>query len=143
MRVGPEQRRMSAFIGRWQGQGKNLEGAGEAAGTDVEVSSEFKWLPGEFFVEHRGVMRFGDQSLESLEVIQADGEHHYTSHQYDNMGFARKYAGIGRGNVWKLAGESEKVTIEFRDDGNTMHVHWENKKDGEWVGLCDFTQTRA
>jgi hypothetical protein len=135
---GPEHDRLEVFLGKWTAEGKLGDGA-EATALD-----EYEWLPGGFFLLHRGVMRFGDKALESTQIISFDASiQKYRLNLFDNFGWARVYEGQVDGRIWKFTGARERLSIELQDEA-TMLVHWEQSDDGStWRPLCDLKASKV
>ncbi len=65
-------------------------------------------------------------------------------HQFDNLGFARRYRLAVRGRVWTFAGPWERATISFEPSGDHYTETWEIARDGaRWRPLCELEATRA
>ena len=64
-------------------------------------------------------------------------------HASDSMGFARVYYGSRTSNVWRFAGEFERVTVSVGADGRSLTTKWERAEDGwNWQPLCDIKEVR-
>jgi hypothetical protein len=137
---GVEEKRLEIFIGKWNGKGKNKEGAQILAGAPVTTTESYEWLPGGFFLVYRGDMKYGEEHLHSIRAIGFDTKKKlYTINAFDSMGFNRLYEGNVQGNVWKFNGAFERVTFDIASDGNSMNVKWEITPDGsKWLPLCEF-----
>ncbi|MBC7827659.1 MAG: DUF1579 family protein [Chitinophagaceae bacterium] len=133
-------RRLDVFVGKWNGKGENKEGAPVLAGAPVTTKELYEWLSGKFFLIHYGEMHFVDQELNAIRIIGYDElNHQYSMDCFDSTGFYRRYLGTVNEDSWKFTGESERVEITIKDNGNTMIVHWEIKTDGlNWLPLCEF-----
>jgi hypothetical protein len=144
-RRGSEHERLSVFIGKWNAEGQNKEGAPVSPGARVTASETYEWLPGEFFVVARGEMFFGNDALKSIAVIGYDAlSQQYVMHQFDSMGYSRVYRGGVRDTTWKFTGEHERAAFTMGDNGNTMTIRWDRTDDGSnWLPLCELNATRA
>jgi hypothetical protein len=140
---GVEQERLEIFSGRWRSEG-TLGGGAQSPGAKTTTQEEYEWLPGQFFLHHRGVMRLGEQSLESTAIIGFDSAtRSYRLHQFDNFGYARLYEGEVDGDVWTFKGVHERVTYTFGRDSAELRIVWEQTKDGlRWENLCDLKAHR-
>jgi Protein of unknown function (DUF1579) len=66
----PELKRLDRLVGRWSMEGSPV-------GSDEKVikgETEFRWLPGGFFLEQRGHIDFMGLPIDSLELIGYDPE---------------------------------------------------------------------
>ena len=61
----------------------------------------------------------------------------------DKLGYPRPSRMTERDGVWSLRGPTGRATVRFSDDGGTMTTHWQVKRDGQWVPLCDLVGKRA
>ena len=66
----PALRRLDRLVGRWSMEG-NLVGSDEK---NIKGETEFRWLPGGFFLEQRVWIDFMGQQIDSLELIGYDAE---------------------------------------------------------------------
>ncbi|RKH56899.1 DUF1579 domain-containing protein [Corallococcus aberystwythensis] len=145
-RLGPEQQRLEVFAGEWRAEGVLGEASGPHVGAQATAEEHYAWLPGGFFLGHRGVMRFGNERLESTRILGFDPvTQRYRMHQFDNMGYARVYeGGEQQDGVWFFAGPHERVTVTFGGGNHAMDIHWEQSDDGQrWRPLCDLKATRV
>jgi len=137
--------RLSAFTGTWSGQGTFLEGAGPGAGSRLTTGETYEWLPGGFFLIHRGWLDFGAGRLDALRVLAYDIESKsYTIHAYDSIGFARVYRGGVQGNIWRFVGEQERVAFTLSDDNGHLDTFWETLNAARlWQPLCKTEEARV
>ena len=135
---------LDVIVGKWAGAGQNKSSAPQLAGAPVTTEASYEWLPGTFFLVYRGWLDFG-QKLEALRAIGYDASRQqYAMHAFDSMGFARVYYGSVSGNVWRFAGEYERVEIRVSSDAQSMTTNWERAEDGwNWQPLCEFTETKT
>ena len=144
--VGPEHRRLDAFAGSWKVTGTNLGGAPNAPNSTVTGEERYEWMPGNFFLVSHFDHRFGDGGQHTgMSVYRYDATTRcYSTHAFDNLGFARRYAVSVDGQRWTYSGDHERATIEFSTDGRTMSVYWELAADGStWQPLCQLTLTKV
>jgi hypothetical protein len=142
---GPRKRsaaheRLAVFCGKWTATGSLGGGAAKPSEGRTTTEDEYKWLEGQFFLHHRGVMHLKDQSLESTAIIGFDTPTgSYRLHQFDNFGYARVYEGQVNGDVWTFIGLHERVTYTFGPGKDELRIVWEQTKDGrKWENLCDL-----
>jgi Protein of unknown function (DUF1579) len=64
----PALRRLDRFVGRWSMEG-NLVGSEER---NIKGETEFRWLPGGFFLEQRARIDFVGFQIDALELIGYD-----------------------------------------------------------------------
>jgi hypothetical protein len=140
---GPAHDRLDVFVGNWQIDGRNGEGAPGAANARVTGQETYEWLPGRFFLVCRWDRRFADTQHTGIAVISHDESRDaYTAQFFDNLGYARTYDAAVRGRVMTLTGTWERASISVA--GGTMMTHWERTTDGvNWLPLCDLTGTKA
>lgn len=143
--LGPEHQRLETFIGEWKSEGVLGEAAGPQARLKVTADAHYEWLPGGFFVLHQGVMRFGEDRLESTQILGFDASTgRYWIRLFDNHGFARDYEGQEQDGVWHFAGAHERVTMSFENANQQLNIHWEQSDDDvTWRLLCDLKATRV
>jgi hypothetical protein len=140
---GAEYERLDVFCGTWTSEG-TLGAASPSPGARTTTRAEYDWLPGGFFLQHRGSMRFGEQSLESIATLGFDpATRSYRLHQFDDLGYARIYAGHVNGDVWTFNGVYERVTYTFSRDSTELLIVWEQTSDGrKWDMLCELKAHR-
>lgn len=129
--------KLNVFTGKW---------VGEAIMPGLTVATEqyYEWLPGSFFISHRGRMDYG-QRLESARIIGYETSiKQYVMYTFDSMGNARIYKGSLQDGIWRFTGEFERVQVVFGPDGNTMTSTWEREEDGwSWTPLCEIRETKV
>jgi hypothetical protein len=142
---GPEHKRLDAFVGKWNVEGKNKEGAPVAAGAKVTAVQTYEWMPGGFFLVHREFARFGDVEHKTMTIIGYDpSSQTYPVHFFDNLGYYRVYQARVHDRTWTFTGQYERATIVFGADGNTFKSTWERSSDGSnWLPLCELKGTKA
>ena len=143
-RLGPEHAHMDVFVGEWNSDGWTADSS-PTGRVRVTHHHTYEWLPGRFFLVHRWDGRIGDAPNRGIEIIGHDPLNDtYASHFFDSGGWARHYQAKVRDNVWTFAGERERATFVFGDDGNDIIVRWEQTHDGSnWVPLCEVRATRS
>lgn len=142
--LGPEHQRLGIFAGKWKGKGKILAGAPSEAGSDVTIEDSYEWMPGGFFLLHRGSMQSSAQTLTSIQIIGADAaSNSFPSHQFDSLGFCRAYEGRLQGDTWKFTGRWERASLTFSENNDKLTARWERSEDGSaWLPLCEYTASR-
>jgi hypothetical protein len=140
----PEHKRVHVFVGRWKVRGQNKESAPVAPGVKVSGEETYEWLTGGFFLVSRFQHYFGDDAHIGLSTIGYDtSSQTYVSHNFDNMGYARRYEITVDDKTWTFKGEFERATLVFSSDGNSKTEHWEISSDGaNWQPLCEMTATK-
>jgi hypothetical protein len=141
---------LAVFLGDWKAEGISFGGT-DQSGDDPRANgvpwiSEHsgRWHTGEFFLVQDEKAGVGGAVFDTLSVMGVDpatGE--YFVRGFENHGFYRHYRAAREGRVWTLAGDAERATITFSEDGRTQAVAWEWKPDGEWLPLCDRVATRV
>ncbi len=129
---------LKVFIGQWQINGQNLDGAPLGADLPVTGEQSYEWFPGHFFMISRWERQFGDGQYTGLGIISYDpATHFFSASNYDNLGYARTYKLYQEHGAWKYVGEQERATLEFSPDGNTYNEYWEIAEEGgNWMPLC-------
>lgn len=141
--LGPEQRRLDVFVGRWTVEGKTAAVA--AAPSEIMTQQHtYEWLPGGFHLLHRWDGRIGQRDSKGIEIIGYNaGTDTYEAHFFDSDGWARVYVVCVRDRLWTCSGVRERSTIMVSEDGKTMTTHWDRALDGvTWEPLCDVTAKR-
>ena len=142
--LGPAQKRLDVFVGRWTAEGRTAAGPSDPSEIMTHQHT-YEWLPGGFHVLHRWDGRIGQRDNKGVEIIGFDpGAEVYCAHFFDSDGWARLYQARARDRVWTFTGVRERCSIIFDDDGKTMTVHWDRSPDGQtWQAMCDVKATRA
>lgn len=146
-RVGPEQQRLSVFLGTWRTEGHTT---GDGPAQAVRSSDEYEWLPGGFFVVHRWDGHVGDAEVQGIEIIGHDRTSGaYRTHFFDSDGNSgseeltvsdRTWTWVGRqvmGSDW------HRCTSVLSGDGHTMRATHERSNDGDtWMPWMEVTLRR-
>jgi hypothetical protein len=137
----PEHKQLHVFVGRWKVIGWNKEGAPVAPGAKVTGEETYEWLTGGFFIVSRFQHHFGDDAHIGTGTIGYDADSQsYINHNFDNMGYARRYEVSVHDYTWTFTGEFERCTLVFSADGNRKTENWEISTDSSnWQPLCDMT----
>lgn len=136
---GPHQQQLAAFLGAWKL-------TGTLAGSDAPVVGRqvYELLPGNFFIAGHWDRKFGDVHHIGTSILgyQPDTRTLF-AHNFDNLGYARKYVLSLSERTWKFSGQFERATIEFAADGNSFTEVWHRSKDGKtWTPLCNLEGRR-
>lgn len=137
-------RKLEAFIGRWSVSGRNADAAPLAPGSPIRGESHFEWLPGQFFVvgRFRHDNAVGTHAGASLMGVEEDGSALF-AHNFDNLGYERRYRLSYEGGVWRFTGRFERALLVFGQDGRSYEERWELSKDGEsFTPLCELHATK-
>jgi len=140
----PLHRKLEAFIGRWNVSGRNADAAPAAPNSAIRGENHFEWVPGQFFVvgRFRHDNAAGSHSGVSLMGVEEDGGRLF-AHNFDNLGYERRYALSIEGGVWRFVGQLERATLVFGEGGRSYEEKWELSKDGEhFVPLCEMHATK-
>lgn len=110
----------------------------------MSVVEDVRWLEGGFFLESRFDQEAGGRRHSGMSLLGWDGGRGtYVMQMADNLGFARTYAMIGNGRVWRLDGDFERAVFTFSEDGQSLTERWESSADGAtFAPLCEFTIKR-
>lgn len=130
---------LGVFLGDWSADGTAY--GSDREGSDWRSIHTARWHTGEQFIiqDERA-----NGPFETMSFLGWDPEREtYFSWSIENHGFSREYLVTVDGHVWTLAGDEERATVTFSDDGTTQTHHWEFRPDGEWVTLCDRVATRV
>lgn len=139
--------KLAVFLGDWHAEGTSYTGDDQSVETPHTGASPWnsihsaRWHSGGYFVvqdEH------ANGPFDTLSLLGWDPEAgRYFVRSIENHGFARDYPMTVEGNTWKLAGEHERASTTFSDDGRTQTIAWEWKPDDQWLPLCDRTAHRV
>lgn len=136
--------KLQVFIGKWQIEGENLDGAPIEVNSTITGETTYEWLPGKFFVINMWDNEFSESAHKGIGVIGFDPTLKVlTANNYDNMGFARIYEITSEQNIWKFTGDHERGLLEFASDGNSFVENWEIlDMDSIWQPLCILKATK-
>jgi hypothetical protein len=142
--LGPEHKRLDAFVGKWTAVGHT---AAEPSRPSENMTQQhtYEWLPGRFHLVHHWDGRIGQHESKGIEIISWDaGSDAYEAHFFDSDGWARTFQARARDRVWTFSGTRERCSVMFSEDGKTMAIHWDRSPDGQsWQPLCDVKATRG
>jgi hypothetical protein len=135
------------LVGRWRSEGQTVatptEPAVQISGTDT-----YEWLGGGFFLVHRVDVRMGDDRVEALELIGGDYDDasgSFPAHSFDSQGnIVTMRTSVGDDGTLMLANETERATVRFGDNGQSMTAYWERADDGSsWSPWMNMTFTKS
>lgn len=138
---------LEVFVGYWQAAGTSYGGdeqspenpdGGAAPWRSIHTA---KWHSGGYFVVQDERANGPFDTLTFLGWDREEGR--YFARSIENHGFARDYNMSADGATWTLAGEHERATIAFSEDGQTQTHSWEWKQDGTWLPLCNRKAIRV
>jgi hypothetical protein len=140
---GAGYQKLNAFVGRWSRRGQTTMTSGEAmiiTGTDC-----YQWLPGGYFVLHQWDVRVGSQESKGIEVIGYDEKtRSYPTYSFDSLGNMGAYQASIREDVWAFRSRSQRATVVFSDNGDTITLNWEHLVDGiNWEPAMEIKLKRA
>lgn len=140
---------LACFLGEWAAEGISFGGT-DQSGDPREHGEPWKsthsayWHTGQFFAVQDERATIAGKTFDTLSVIGVDPETSaYFVRSIENHGFYRHYQLARDGNVWTLAGETERARIEFADHDRTQVITWEWKPEDRWLPLCDRTAIRT
>lgn len=138
--------RLAVFLGDWHAHGTSYGGEDQSltdphAGASAwESVHSARWHSGSFFIVQD---ERANGPFDTLSLLGWDGEAGcYFARTIENHGFARDYTMTVEGSTWTLAGEHERATHTFSEDGRTQEISWEWKPGDAWLPLCDRTAHR-
>lgn len=137
-------RKLEAFIGRWSVSGRNADAAPEAPDSPIHGENHFEWLPGQLYVigRFRHDNDAGTHSGASMLGVDEESGALF-AHNFDNLGYERRYTISIEGGVWRFAGRFERAALVFGQDGRSYEERWELSKDGEqFAPLCEMHATK-
>jgi hypothetical protein len=145
-------RRLDAFVGTWNTEGRQNEGPfGPAA--EISALESYEWLTGSCFLVHRFEGRVGDSVAACIEILGDDAQHEGLSAQtFYNDGLRRQWRLRERDGTWTLTEDSPiesspmkvRLTTVFSDGGKTMNGTWEHSRDGsDWQVFWDVKATKT
>jgi hypothetical protein len=140
----PEHKRLHVFAGRWKVVGWNRDSAPIAPGAKIIGEETYEWLTGGFFMVSRFQHHFGDDAHIGMGTMGYDADSHaYFVHNFDNLGYDRRYQVHVDNQTWKFTGETERCTLVFSHDGSRKTESWEISSDGSnWQPLCEMTAAK-
>jgi hypothetical protein len=144
----PELDKLQAFIGKWHAEGKSygeVQDLQDPKKSAVPwISDEtYVWLPGNHFVLHKWEAKTGQKSFIGTEILGYDEtKMQFFTRFFDNAGFHPSYDAYLNDEIWHFVEPNTRAKIIINDP-DTMTFHWEWKKDGTWLPLCDRIARRV
>jgi hypothetical protein len=139
----PALKRLERLVGNWTITGRTLDSEVD----NIHGSVSIQWLPGAFFLEQRGELRFMGLKVLSLEIVGYDpSTGFFSSHVYSNMDEAPgRYYWDVVGNVVTHWTEAAAYTGTFSEDGKIISGGWRPKEGLASGGNAayDATMTRV
>ncbi len=128
---------LDPLIGTWTVEGRNLSAAPRAADMPVTGTWKVEVMDGGKFLESHWKYDSGGAKHIGLSVLGFQNDDpQLKMFNFDNGGFYRAYNIIIEGNLWKIAGETERASIVFKDTNAAYEEFWEIKTAGTWRPLC-------
>jgi hypothetical protein len=140
-KLAPELKSLEVLVGDWKEETK-FKNDPENSGTG---RASFEWMDGGFFLIWRFEAEYKKHGMhKGICVIGYDDiSRNCVGQFFDNLGYARTYQVSVKDGVLKIAGDFERFTAKFGEDGKTLTGTWEQSSDGSnWKYLCDVKQTK-
>ena len=140
---------MEVFVGRWTARGTSYGGTDQsgpdpkANGQDWFSTHETRWHTGSFFLVEDERADIEGYRFDTLSIMGVADDGDCFSRTFENHGFHREYQLTNEGNVWHIAGPSERAAIRFEGNNRRQVISWEWKQKDEWLPLCDRTAIRV
>jgi hypothetical protein len=101
------------------------------------------WHTGEFFLIQDERALPGGSTFDTLSVMGVDPDtFDMFLRSFESHGFYRNYRLNRDGDVWTIAGVTERATIRFSSNNRKQTITWEWKPGDTWLPLCDRVATR-
>ena len=122
---GPALRRLDRFVGRWSMEG-NLVGSDEK---NIKGETEFRWLPGGFFLEQRVWIDFMGLQIDSLELIGYDPE----TDTFPSTVFSG-FSPTPLPYRWEVRGDTVTITVSYGPLDSSFTGSWREDRtfSGGW-----------
>jgi hypothetical protein len=119
----PALKRLDRLVGRWTMEGGPV-GSDEK---NIKGETEFRWLPGGFFLEQRGHIDFMGLQIDSLELIGYDPETKtFPSTVYSN------FSPEPLPYKWDVQGDTVTISVSYGQLDATFNGSW--REDGTFSG---------
>jgi Protein of unknown function (DUF1579) len=119
----PALKRLDRFVGRWSMEG-NLVGSDDK---NIRGETEFRWLPGGFFLEQRVHFDFMGLPIDSVELIGYDPESDtFPSTVYSN------FSPEPLPYRWQVEGDTVTISVSHGPLDSTFSGSW--REDGSFSG---------
>jgi hypothetical protein len=119
----PALRRLDRLVGRWSMEG-NLVDSDEKI---IKGETEFRWLPGGFFLEQRGRIDFMGQQIDALELIGYDAE----TDTFPSTVFSG-FSPTPLPYRWDVRGDDVTISVSYEPLNATFTGQW--REDGTFSG---------
>jgi hypothetical protein len=119
----PALRRLDRLVGRWSMEG-NLVDSDEKI---IKGETEFRWLPGGFFLEQRGRIDFMGQQIDALELIGYDPE----TDTFPSTVFSG-FSPTPLPYRWDVRGDDVTISVSYDPLNATFSGQW--REDGTFSG---------
>ncbi len=148
---GPEQKRLSYFVGTWDFR-LDMKPSPFGPGGVVTGTDHNEMLPGGFFLVRRYETKSPAGEIRGLEVIGYDAESKaYVQHGFNNFGEAHVYRGTVEGDTWTWTydtlarAQAMKVRITLKEVSPTLQTYKSDiSPDGRtWTNVLDGTLTKV
>lgn len=149
---GEPQQRLDVFVGTWKIEGDQIESPLGPAGK-VDLTEQWDWLPGGFFLVNRLSGRVGQAPMSCVEVLGYDSEAgSYVMHSYYGDGHRAEWRVREKDGTWLYGGNWDRgatiykirCTAVVSPTGDAINAKWEYAGDGApWKTFWDVRATRA
>jgi hypothetical protein len=143
------QEALSVFLGRWTARGTSYGGTDQTGGNPKAYGDHWLsthkgyWHTGKFFLIQDEKADIQGNRFETLSIMGVGEDGSYFARCFENHGFYRNYRVEREGDVWNLAGDLERASIVFEEEGHRQVISWEWKPGGSWIPLCDRIAVRV
>jgi hypothetical protein len=134
-------RRLEPLIGTWDTRGEVIgeDGARQA----FTATDAYWWVADGAFLYHDFVADMAGQRVAGFEVAGYDkAADRFDIRSYDNAGGVNDQTATMMGKTWNIAGETERFSGSFSEDGNRLTGVWERRDGGKWVRWMDVELMR-
>lgn len=139
----PRHRHLDAFVGRWQVSGRNADSAPSAPNSPISGENVFERVPGGFYLLSRFNHQNDSGAHAGVGVMGLDESDAFFVHNFDNLGYERRYSLELIDGVWHFKGRFERARLVFGQDGQSFEERWELSKDGErFELLCEMRSVK-
>ncbi|MDQ6910887.1 MAG: DUF1579 domain-containing protein, partial [Actinomycetota bacterium] len=138
--LGPEQRKLDVFIGKWINEGYTVARP-EVPSAKILTSDIYEWAPGGFFILHTAYGRIGEHDVGGIEIISYEPQAgSYLSRFYDSQGNVNASQLTELDGAWTWSDKRARCTATFSQDSKTQTAHHESSEDGTtWIPSMDVT----
>ena len=141
---------LDVFLGKRTVRGMSFGGT-DQSGDKPKANGE-PWLSTHAGTSHNGAFSLGQDEcaniagsrFDTLSILGVDPETGaYFARSFENRGFYPLYQIERVGNVWTLAGDTERARVGFEDNGRTQNIAWEWRRSDGWLPPCDHIPARV